>query len=224
MRIARALRHRSAHVRTGVDRVGEPTELQYPVVKFTAPLLPPGKARYLMGVGHPKDILHAVASGIDMFDCVLPTRMARHHALYTMQGCVNILNQRWSEHDGPVDAQSVFPQTNRYSAAYLRHLMRAAEPLGARLCTLHNLAFYARMMQEIREAIEAGAWPALIERYANAQRCVATAGSSQRGHSRLSFHRQRPASRNAQSPVQSHISGCAGCAHIREQGESDEFI
>lgn len=145
--------------------VGEPTELQYPVVKFTAPLLPPGKARYLMGVGHPQDILHAVSCGIDLFDCVLPTRMARHHALYTLQGRVNILAKKWEEHDGPVDAGSVFPQTERYSAAYLRHLFKAGEPLGARLASLHNLAFYARLMREIREAIEAGTWPALMERY-----------------------------------------------------------
>jgi queuine tRNA-ribosyltransferase len=155
-------------VAIGGVSVGEPTELQYPVVKFTAPLLPKDKARYLMGVGHPNDILHGVACGIDMFDCVLPTRMARHHALYTLEGRANILNQRWSEHHGPVDAESVFPQTERYSAAYLRHLMRAGEPLGARLCTLHNLAFYARLMREIREAIELGSWPALVERYCRA--------------------------------------------------------
>ncbi|HVT11413.1 MAG TPA: tRNA guanosine(34) transglycosylase Tgt [Fimbriimonadaceae bacterium] len=148
--------------------VGEPTELQYPVVRLTAPLLPADKPRYLMGVGHPRDILHAVSCGIDMFDCVLPTRMARHHALYTLQGRVNILNKKWEEFAGPVDEESVFPQTERYSAAYLRHLMRAGEPLGARLCTLHNLAFYARLMREIREAIERGTWPALIERYARA--------------------------------------------------------
>ncbi len=148
--------------------VGEPTEMQYPVVALTAPLLPADKARYLMGVGHPKDILHAVACGIDMFDCVLPTRMARHHTLYTLGGRVNIVNQKWAEHHGPVDPASVFPQTERYSAAYLRHLMKASEPLGARICTLHNLAFYSRLMREIREAITSGQWPALMERYAQA--------------------------------------------------------
>lgn len=148
--------------------VGEPTEMQYPVVALTAPLLPQDKPRYLMGVGHPKDILHAVSCGIDMFDCVLPTRMARHHALYTLNGRVNIMNQKWAEHDGPVDEESVFPATQRYSAAYLRHLMKAGEPLGARLCTLHNLAFYARLLEEIREAIVSGAWPDLIARYASA--------------------------------------------------------
>ncbi len=148
--------------------VGEPADLQYPVVALTTPLLRKDKPRYLMGVGHPKDILHAVSCGIDMFDCVLPTRMARHHALYTLNGRVNILNQKWAEHRGPVDSGSVFAQTERYSAAYLRHLMRAGEPLGARLCTLHNLAFFARLMNEIREAIQTGSWAALVERYAYA--------------------------------------------------------
>lgn len=146
--------------------VGEPTELQYPVVRLTAPLLPADKARYLMGVGHPRDILHAVACGVDLFDCVLPTRMARHHSLYTLAGRVNILNAEWAERHGPVDEDSVFPAIERYSAAYLRHLMKASEPLGARLCTLHNLAFYARLMREIREAIAEGGWRELETRYA----------------------------------------------------------
>lgn len=148
--------------------VGEPTELQYPVVKMVTPLLPTDKARYLMGVGHPKDILHGVASGIDMFDCVLPTRMARHHSLYTLQGRVNALNKKWEKHTGPHDEESVFPAVERYSAAYLRHLFKAQESLGARLATLHNLAFYARLMQEIRDAIDQDSWPSLVARYANA--------------------------------------------------------
>lgn len=148
--------------------VGEPTEMQRPVVAHTAPLLPVDRARYLMGVGHPGDILHAVACGIDMFDCVLPTRMARHHALYTLQGRVNAAGAKWTEHDGPFDEGSVFPQTERYSAAYIRHLFKVGEPLAPRLATLHNLAFYARLMHEIREAIVDGSWPALMTRYANA--------------------------------------------------------
>lgn len=148
--------------------VGEPTELQYPVVAFTAPLLPVNKPRYLMGVGHPKDIIHAVKCGIDLFDCVLPTRMARHHALYTMNGIVNIANAQWAEHNGPVDEHSIFPHTERYTAAYLRHLFKAKEPLGARIATLHNLAFYARLMTDIRGAIETDQWAGLELKYANA--------------------------------------------------------
>lgn len=148
--------------------VGEPTELQYPVVTLTAPLLPHDKARYLMGVGHPKDILHAVASGVDLFDCVLPTRMARHHAVYTLKGRINVAGKEWAEHKGLWDEESVFEPLSRYSAAYIRHLFKAGEALGPRLATLHNLAFYARLMEEIRAAIETGTWKELEERYANA--------------------------------------------------------
>ncbi|MCX7800905.1 MAG: tRNA guanosine(34) transglycosylase Tgt [Fimbriimonadales bacterium] len=148
--------------------VGEPTELQRPVVAHTAPLLPEDKPRYLMGVGHPQDILHAVACGVDLFDCVLPTRMARHHCLYTLRGRVNALNARWERHDGPFDPDSAFPMTARYSAAYLRHLFKAGEELGARIASLHNLAFYGRLMAEIRQAIAQGTWPNLVERYRNA--------------------------------------------------------
>lgn len=155
-------------VAIGGVSVGEPTEMQYPVVQFTAPLLPADKPRYLMGVGHPQDILHAVKCGVDMFDCVLPTRMARHHALYTLKGRVNALNAKWAEEKGWFDEDSVFPVTERYSAGYLRHLFKAGEPFGARLASLHNIWFYGRMMQEIRDAIEQGTWPELMDRYAHA--------------------------------------------------------
>lgn len=148
--------------------VGEPTEMQYPVVALTAPLLPDHQPRYLMGVGHPQDIIHAVSCGVDMFDCVLPTRMARHHSLYTLNGRVNTTNQKWAEHDGPFDPESVFPGSGRYSAAYVRHLFKAGESLGPRIATLHNLAFYARLMQEIRTAIEQDKWDELTDRYARA--------------------------------------------------------
>lgn len=148
--------------------VGEPTEMQRPVVSFAAPQLPSNKLRYLMGVGHPGDILHGVASGIDMFDCVLPTRMARHHCLYTLNGRVNARNQKWRDVAGPVDAGSVFPPLEDCSAAFMRHLFVSQEALGPRLASLHNLWFYGRLMAEIREAIERGTWPALVERYANA--------------------------------------------------------
>ena len=171
------LRRESAEYLTSLDfdgfaiggvSVGEPTEMQYPVVALTAPLLPQNKARYLMGVGHPKDILHAVACGVDLFDCVLPTRMARHRVLYTLSGRVNAGALKWAEHNGPFDEGSIFPQTERYSAAYIRHLFKAGESFGQRLATLHNLAFYARLMREIREAIEEGTWGELQERYKDA--------------------------------------------------------
>lgn len=133
--------------------VGEPTEMQYPVVALTAPLLPEDKPRYLLGVGHPEDIRHAVECGVDLFDCVLPTRMARHGVVYTTGGRVNLKNQEWEEHDGPWDERDEFPATSRYSAAYVRHLFKAGEPLGPRIATLHNLAFYARLMKELRLGI-----------------------------------------------------------------------
>lgn len=148
--------------------VGEPTDLQYPVVALTAPLLPEDRPRYLMGVGHPRDILHAVACGIDLFDCVLPTRLARHHSLYTLQGRINLLNAKWAEHHEPFDELLGVEEPERYSPAFLRHLFKTHEPLGPRLATLHNLAFYARLMAEARSAIETGAWPDLLQRYAQA--------------------------------------------------------
>lgn len=145
--------------------VGEAPEAMHAALPACAAFLPASKPRYLMGVGRPEDLLAGVAAGIDMFDCVLPTRMARHHALYTLRGRVNSLNAKWAEYDGPHDPDSVFPATERYSAAYLRHLFKTGEPLGQRIATLHNLAFYSRMMEEIRGAIENGSWGELVRRY-----------------------------------------------------------
>lgn len=154
-------------VAIGGVSVGEQQELIQPVVDQTAKLLPKDKPRYLMGVGHPSDIIKAVASGVDMFDCVLPTRMARHGVIYTMQGRVNITAARYAKMDDYPDPESVFPGLERFSAAYLRHLLTTTELLGMRLATIHNLAFYARMMQEMREAIVQGTWPEFARRYAN---------------------------------------------------------
>lgn len=148
--------------------VGEPTDMQRPIVSKFASQLPREKVRYLMGVGHPGDIIHAVSAGMDLFDCVLPTRMARHHCLYTMEGRVNLQRKEFSEQSEPIDPLSIFPGTERYSPAYLRHLFKAQEPLGPRIASLHNLAFYARLMREIREAISSASWPALVARYARA--------------------------------------------------------
>lgn len=175
--IHKDLRRESAEFLSGLDfdgmaiggvSVGEPAELQYPVVTHTAPLLPENKPRYLMGVGHPKDIIHAVAQGVDMFDCVLPTRMARHHCLYTLEGRVNVLNKKWAEHNGPFDEGSVFPTTDRYSAAYIRHLFKARETLGQRMATLHNLSFYSRLMEDIRNAVRNETWGELESKYSRA--------------------------------------------------------
>jgi queuine tRNA-ribosyltransferase len=148
--------------------VGEPVEAMRMAVETASPHLPEQKPRYLMGVGHPADILHAVRHGIDLFDCVLPTRMARHHTLYTLQGRIKIAGAEWADHAGPPDPLSVSPVFERYSAAYLRHLFKVGEFLAMRLATLHNLWFYSRLMAEIREAIERGTMPELAARYADA--------------------------------------------------------
>jgi queuine tRNA-ribosyltransferase len=136
--------------------VGEPNETMYAVVEQTAPLLPPTQPRYLMGVGTPLDIIEAVARGIDMFDCVLPTRNARNGQLLTSEGPINIQNAQFSEDDGPADPACGCYTCRHYSRAYLRHLSMAGEMTGGTLNTLHNLTFYLDTMRRIREAIAFG--------------------------------------------------------------------
>ena len=167
------LRAKSAEVVSAMDfagvaiggvSVGEPPEEMVRQVALTAPLLPKDKPRYLMGVGTPTDILDAVAEGIDLFDCVLPTRMARNGTLYTSRGRVHISNAKWAAEDGPIDPQCDCKTCRRHSAAYLRHLHLAKEILYSRLATYHNLAFYAKLLESVRRAIEAGEFDALRTR------------------------------------------------------------
>lgn len=134
--------------------VGEPKDLMYEIVESTAPLLPWEKPRYLMGVGTPEDLVRAVAMGVDMFDCVLPTRNARNGCLFTSQGRVLIKNAAYAEDEGPLDPNCSCPTCRRYSRAYLRHLFLSGEHLSAVYNTLHNLTFYLDMMRKIRQAIE----------------------------------------------------------------------
>lgn len=134
--------------------VGEPKDLMYEVVESTAPLLPWDRPRYLMGVGTPEDLIRSVAMGIDMFDCVLPTRNARNGCLFTSQGRIVIKNAVYAEDDGPLDPQCSCPTCRRFSRAYLRHLFLAGEHLSAVYNTVHNLTFYLDMMRKIRDAIE----------------------------------------------------------------------
>ncbi len=134
--------------------VGEPPALMQEAIAQSMPHLPGHKPRYLMGVGTPQDILDAVAQGIDMFDCVLPTRLGRNGTLYTTGGRVNIKGSRYAEDFGPVDPECACAVCRRYSAAYLRHLYKCNEILASRLATYHNLAYYARLMDGIRRAIE----------------------------------------------------------------------
>ncbi len=136
--------------------VGEDKEMMRAVVAASAPLLPPDRLRYLMGVGTPGDIVEAVARGIDLFDCVLPTRNARTGTLFTRQGTINIKATRYARDEGPLDPSCPCYTCRHFSRAYLRHLYRAREILGARLNTLHNLHVYATLMAEIRTALEAG--------------------------------------------------------------------
>lgn len=136
--------------------VGEPQAVMLEMLEATCPELPADKPRYLMGVGTPDDILKSVARGIDMFDCVMPTRAGRHGLAYTRRGKVNLRNARHAEDPRPLDEESDCPASRDYSRAYLHHLVKSGEALGAMLLTWNNLAYYQRLMQDIRDAIEQG--------------------------------------------------------------------
>jgi queuine tRNA-ribosyltransferase len=136
--------------------VGESPEEMYQTVELTAPLLPPTQPRYLMGVGTPADLVECVARGIDMFDCVMPTRNARNGQLFTSQGTLNIKNARFAEDDSPVDPECGCYSCRHFSRAYLRHLFVAGEITASALNTLHNLYFYLDTMKGIRDAIAFG--------------------------------------------------------------------
>ncbi len=136
--------------------VGESHEEMYDMIEATVPYLPVDKPTYLMGVGTPANILEAVERGVDFFDCVYPTRNGRHGHLYTNQGKINLFNKQFELDECPIEEGCQCPACKHYSRAYIRHLLKAKEMLGMRLCVLHNLYFYNKMMEEIREAIEAG--------------------------------------------------------------------
>lgn len=134
--------------------VGEPEDERLAVLDATCPLLPEDRPRYLMGVGRPEDIVEAVRRGVDMFDCVMPTRNARNGHLFTRFGDLKIRNARWRADTRPLDESCTCYTCQHYSRAYIKHLQRCNEILGARLATIHNLHFYQQLMREIREAIE----------------------------------------------------------------------
>jgi len=136
--------------------VGESHEDMYRIIEATVPHLPEDKPTYLMGVGTPANILEAVERGVDFFDCVYPTRNGRHGHLYTNQGKLNLFNAKYELDERPIEEGCQCPACCRYSRAYIRHLLKAKEMLGMRLCVLHNLYFYNTMMAEIRTAIEEG--------------------------------------------------------------------
>ena len=135
--------------------VGETHEEMYRILDETVPYLPKEKPTYLMGVGTPANILEGVARGVDFFDCVYPTRNGRHGHVYTNHGKMNLFNQKYELDHRPIEEGCQCPACRSYSRAYIRHLLKAKEMLGMRLCVLHNLYFYNTMMEEIRDAIEA---------------------------------------------------------------------
>ena len=143
--------------------VGESHEEMYHILDVTVPHLPVDKPTYLMGVGTPAHILEGVERGVDFFDCVYPSRNGRHGHVYTNDGKLNLFNQKFELDDKPIEEGCQCPACRHYSRAYIRHLLKAKEMLGMRLCVLHNLYFYNTMMEEIREALEAGRFHAYKE-------------------------------------------------------------
>ncbi|MCC7467443.1 MAG: tRNA guanosine(34) transglycosylase Tgt [Saprospiraceae bacterium] len=138
--------------------VGEPAEEMYAMTEIVTDILPKDKPRYLMGVGTPENILESIARGIDMFDCVLPTRNARHGMIYTSEGIINIRNQKWQRDFSPIDPSGVVPTSLTHSKAYLRHLFICGEILGMQLATLQNLGFYLWLVKEARKHILDGSF------------------------------------------------------------------
>ena len=166
------LRRRSAKFLTGLDfpgyaigglSVGESKEDMYAMLDITTPLLPEGKPRYLMGVGAPEDLIEGVSRGVDMFDCVLPTRLARNGALFTRAGRINMRNARFARDRTPVEAECGCYTCRTFSRAYLRHLFKAGELLASRLATIHNVHFLLDLMRDIREAIASGTFQTFSE-------------------------------------------------------------
>lgn len=136
--------------------VGEPADEMYAMIELVNGILPIDKPRYLMGVGTPANILEAIALGVDMFDCVMPTRNARHGLLFTTAGIMNMKNEKWSRDFSPIDAELGGYASTFYSKAYLRHLFKSEELLGAQIASLHNLTFYLWLVRQAREHIAAG--------------------------------------------------------------------
>lgn len=136
--------------------VGEPTEKMYEMVELTNSILPQDRPRYLMGVGTPINLLENIARGVDMFDCIMPTRNGRNGQLFTSRGTINIRNAKWAREFGPIDPEGSSFVDEQYSLAYLHHLIKTNEILGLQIASIHNLAFYLRLMREAREHILAG--------------------------------------------------------------------
>ena len=147
--------------------VGEPAETMYEIIETVEPFAPTDKIRYLMGVGTPVNILESVARGIDLFDCVMPSRNARHGQLFTWQGVRNLNNAKYETDESPIDESCDCPVCQNFSRAYIRHLLKSGEMLGMRLAVLHNLYFYNNLMEVIREQLDNGTFTQFYEKYRN---------------------------------------------------------
>ncbi len=145
--------------------VGEPAADMYRIIEAVEPFMPKDKPRYLMGVGTPENILEAVHRGVDMFDCVMPSRNARHGHVFTWDGHRNLINSKYAEDDRPIDEHCDCPVCQRYSRAYIRHLFKAGEMLGMRLAVIHNLYFYNTLMERIRQALDEGNFESFYREY-----------------------------------------------------------
>lgn len=145
--------------------VGESTESMYEIIETVEPFMPVEKTRYLMGVGTPSNLIEAVARGIDFFDCVMPARNARHARLFTWEGTINLKNAKYQLDESPIDQKCNCPVCSRYSRAYIRHLFVAEEMLAMRLCVIHNLYFYNKLMEQIRLALDEGRFEAFRREY-----------------------------------------------------------
>jgi queuine tRNA-ribosyltransferase len=138
--------------------VGEPTEVMYRMIEVVNAILPKDRPRYLMGVGTPQNLLEAIERGVDMFDCVMPTRNGRNGLLFTAEGTINIKNKKWESCFDPIDPTSSAEADRVYTLAYLHHLIRAEEILGLQVCSIHNLRFYLWLVGEARKHIFAGVY------------------------------------------------------------------
>ena len=145
--------------------VGESAEVMYETIDVVEPYMPKNKPRYLMGVGTPVNILEAVYRGVDFFDCVMPSRNARHGNLFTWQGKLTLKNEKFKEDSGPISEGCTCPACRSYSRAYIRHLLKVDEILGMRLCVLHNLHFYNELMEKIRDALDEGNFDQFYKKY-----------------------------------------------------------
>lgn len=145
--------------------VGEPKEDMYRIISAVEPYMPKDKIRYLMGVGTPGNIIEAVSRGVDLFDCVMPSRNARHGHLFTHMGIININNEKYRDDMSPIEEGCQCPTCQRHSRAYIRHLFKAKEMLAMRLCVTHNLYFYNMLMSEIRETLDNGTFAEFKEKY-----------------------------------------------------------